>query len=134
MKVYYELNLHTFQAWSGAVETLDRIRKEHKVDDLEALLEEIYQDGMDETQLNDLLRFEDQWLFEVLGIRSYDVISSELKEAESALEDLQSNLVDDLDDNGLGAEEIQDIKDYYAPQIETLESRIKELREELKDA
>ena len=68
MKLYSELDLTRFEPWSGAVDTYERIYNEGKLDDLESLLEELYPEGIDETQLNDLLWFEEEWLFECLGI------------------------------------------------------------------
>lgn len=68
MMVSYELNLENFNAWSGAVSTLDRIREEGKCEELESMLEELFPNGMTETELNDLLWFECEWLFESLGI------------------------------------------------------------------
>ena len=72
MKITYELDLATFEAWSGAVDTLDRIREEDKCEELEELLDELYPDGMSETELNDLLRFDSDWVFETLGISDED--------------------------------------------------------------
>ena len=72
MKITYELDLATFEAWSGAVDTLDRIREEGKCEELEELLDELYPDGMSETELNDLLRFDSDWVFESLGISDED--------------------------------------------------------------
>lgn len=40
MRIYSELDLNTFEAWSGAVNTLDRIRREGKCEELESILEE----------------------------------------------------------------------------------------------
>ena len=68
MKIYTELDITRFEAWSGAVDTYNRIVEEGKLDQLEQLLEELYPDGIEETQLNDLLWFEEEWLFECLGI------------------------------------------------------------------
>lgn len=68
MNVSYELDLNTFEAWSGAVYTINRVREEGKCKELEYVLEELYPDGMTETQLNDLLWFEREWLYETLGI------------------------------------------------------------------
>jgi hypothetical protein len=72
MKISYELDLNTFEAWSGAVDTLDRIREEGLCEQLEFILEDIYPDGMTETQLNDLLWFESETIFEWLGIEDED--------------------------------------------------------------
>jgi hypothetical protein len=68
MRIYKEMNLENFEPWSGAVETFDRIYNEGKINELENLLDEMYIDGIEEVQLNDLLWFESEWLFEVLGI------------------------------------------------------------------
>lgn len=72
MIIGYELDLNNFEAWSGAVSTLERIKDAGKTDEAEQLLEEFYPDGMTETRLNDLLWFEDEWLFECLGIADED--------------------------------------------------------------
>lgn len=72
MNITYELDLATFKAWSGAVSTLDRIREEDKCEEMEELLDELYPDGMSETELNDLLRFDSDWVFETLGISDED--------------------------------------------------------------
>lgn len=68
MKLYRELDITQFQPWSGAVYTFDKIDAADKLNQLEALLEELYPDGIEETQLNDLLWFDSEWLFECLGI------------------------------------------------------------------
>lgn len=68
MKIYRELDLTRFEPWSGAVDTYNTICNAGKLDDLEFLLEELYPDGIEETQLNDLLWFESEWLLESLGI------------------------------------------------------------------
>ena len=68
MKIYSETSLENFEAWSGAVDTLDRVREAGKCNELESILEELYPDGMSETELNDLLWFEPETVFEWLGI------------------------------------------------------------------
>jgi hypothetical protein len=59
LKISYDLDLKRFEAWSGADETLRKLT-EKEIEELENTLEELYPDGMDETELNDLLRFEDE--------------------------------------------------------------------------
>ena len=51
MTITYELDLNRFEAWSGAKETLERIQREGKCSLLEQILEDIYPDGMTETEL-----------------------------------------------------------------------------------
>lgn len=69
MRVYNEnLTLRNFDAWSGAVDTKETIINEGKDKDFDYLIEELYPDGITDTQLNDLLWFEQDWIFEMLGI------------------------------------------------------------------
>ena len=68
MRLYRELDLTRFEPWSGAVDTYNTIYNADKLNDLEFLLEELYPEGIEETQLNDLLWFESEWLLESLGI------------------------------------------------------------------
>jgi hypothetical protein len=72
MKVYSEMSIRDFEAWSGAVDTKDKIIANDKEDEFDALIEELYPDGIDETQLNDLLWFDDEWILESLGIYEDD--------------------------------------------------------------
>jgi hypothetical protein len=62
------LTLRDFNAWSGAVETKQTIIDNNKEQDFDFLIEELYPDGIEETELNDLLWFDDDFLFESLNI------------------------------------------------------------------
>ena len=68
MKVTSEINLRDFDAWSGAVETKERIISEGKVEEFESLVEEMFENGLTDTELNDLLWFDEEWLFRQLRI------------------------------------------------------------------
>lgn len=72
MKTYNETKLVDFQAWSGAVDTKNTIIDHDKQTDFECLIDELYPDGLSETQLNDLLWFDADWIFEQLGIEIED--------------------------------------------------------------
>ena len=69
MKTYNETTLDNFQAWSGATDTKNTILENNKGDEFDSLIEELYPDGLSETQLNDILWFESNWCFESLGIK-----------------------------------------------------------------
>ena len=133
MTITYELDLNSFQAWSGAKYTLERVQREGKCAELESMLEELYPDGMTETELNDLLWFDSESVYEWLGIRSEEQIEKEIKEAEEELVEVQSNLEDDLDDDELTTEERAEIIESYQPDIDEIKERIAELEEELKN-
>lgn len=69
MKTFNEnTTLSNFDAWSGAKDTKETILQAGKEKDFDFLIEELYPDGLSETQLNDLLWFESDWIFEQLGI------------------------------------------------------------------
>ena len=133
MTITYELDLNSFQAWSGAKDTLERIQREGKCAELENVLEELYPDGMTETELNDLLWFDSESVYEWLGIRSEEQIEKEIKEAEEELAEVQSNLEDDLDDDELTTEERAEIIETYQPDIDEIKERIADLNEELEN-
>lgn len=132
MTITYELDLNSFEAWSGAVDTLERIQREDKCAELENVLEELYPDGMTETQLNDLLWFESETVYEWLGIRSEEQIEKEIEEAEEELAGKLSDLEFDLDDD-LTEEERNDIIESYQPEIDEIKERIADLKEELEE-
>jgi hypothetical protein len=64
--------LRSFDAWSGAIITKERIIEEGKEKDFEYLIDELYPDGITDTQLNDILWFDSEWIFENLGITEED--------------------------------------------------------------
>ncbi len=68
MRIYKEFNINDFEPWCGATGTYNRIDEENKLDELQEMIEELYPDGIEETELNDLLWFDDEWVFETLGI------------------------------------------------------------------
>lgn len=72
MKIVDEISLSDFEAWCGAVETLDRILEEEKDDVLEYYIEDAYPNGITATQLNDLLRFNQEFVYRLCGIEQDD--------------------------------------------------------------
>ena len=71
MKVYNEnLRLIDFKSWSGATDTKNTIIENGKESDFNYLIEELYPEGLSETALNDLLWFDDEFIFEQLNIKN----------------------------------------------------------------
>lgn len=68
MKVYQEISIRDFEGWSGAEETQNLIVFNNKEEEFDALIEELYPDGIEEVALNDLLRFDSDWVLDSLGI------------------------------------------------------------------
>lgn len=50
--------LRDFQAWSGAKDNLQTVLENGKMDELDALCEELFYEPVDETTLNDFLWFD----------------------------------------------------------------------------
>ncbi len=72
MKIIHEIDsLTDFEPWSGAVSTYETLTHA-QLEQLDGILEEAYPDGMTDTQVNDILWFEDDWIAEMLGFRNWE--------------------------------------------------------------
>ena len=71
MKVYKETNGSDFDFWSGARDTVKYLTEE-QIEEVFNILEEIYPEGMTETEINDFFWFEDDTIAEWLGYSSFD--------------------------------------------------------------
>ena len=68
VKCEYGFNELYENSWSGAVDTLKTIMENNLEDELMYHLEEIFYEGATNTEINDYLWFESDYIFEVLGI------------------------------------------------------------------
>lgn len=68
MKITYETTIGNFRAWGNAVNTLATIELKNKMEDFETFCEEFFFGEVNETQLNDFLSFESDFIFDTLGI------------------------------------------------------------------
>lgn len=135
MTIKSDISLENFKAWSGGRNTLDRIINEGKCDELESMLEDLYPDGMTDTELNDLLWFDSNTVFEWLGIRTYDQIKEELEEKKEELDNLLEEYHEYEMDEDETKEELESIwEEDFKDSVETLKEEIAELEEELEDA
>lgn len=62
------IDFSDFRPWSGAIDAWKRIEDAGKVDELESILDDVYPNGMSDTELNDLLWFEPETVFSWLGM------------------------------------------------------------------
>lgn len=72
IKVYQEISFRNFEPWSDAVDVQRRIVEEGKEDEFEAYIADCYPEGIDATKLNDILRFDTDYIYEYLGIKGDD--------------------------------------------------------------
>ncbi len=72
MKYAVEFDIDTFQFWGGAKTTLERVKKENKLDELVELIEDHFACNDGEvptaTEINDLLWWGQTYIYETLGI------------------------------------------------------------------
>lgn len=83
-KIYTD-GFGNYQPWSGAVDTWENLDKFDKLDALEAYLDEEYyneelgEGTLSETELNDLLWFEPEHIYEMVGLY-YDYNTGEVSD------------------------------------------------------
>lgn len=80
MKIYEEKSLRNFEFWGQARNNAELLTSE-QLDEVEQILEDTYLDGMDETELNDLLAYDFDAVCEWLGT-SYEELTGEEDEKE----------------------------------------------------
>lgn len=114
MRIVKEISVENFEGWSGANDTIEVIEKAGKVDEFDNLIEELYPDGLSETSLNDLLRFDYEWIYETLGITKYYKVSVYNIEYDVDDDDeidqtkLPTHLTIELEEVGLTEEDLKD--------------------------
>lgn len=86
MKIYEEKSLRDFEFWSGACSTVEYLTDD-ELDQIEAILEDTYPDGMEDTEINDFFWFEDDTIAEWLGYEDFDAIMHRDDEDEDEDED-----------------------------------------------
>ena len=75
LKVIEEVDFETlyYNAWGQALEVLKEIDEEDMSKELMDFLEYLYPDGADETELNDLLAYDWEWVYSQIGMPSEDI-------------------------------------------------------------
>ena len=94
MKIYEEISLRNFQFWSGGKESADDFTFE-QLDQVEAILEDLYPEGMSDTAINDLFWFEPNTIREWLGMPT-----EEQEEAKIEIDKYNSDFIDWICENG----------------------------------
>lgn len=67
MKIYRDESLGNFEFWSGAISNAEEFTLE-ELDRIGEELEAENPDGMDETEINDLMWFEPEYLASLIGL------------------------------------------------------------------
>lgn len=81
MKVFSEIDIDEFEFWEGGKCVADSFSE----DDLEAIqnkLEELYPDGMSDTELNDLFWYDEDFVAGLAGYSSFEKVKEGIKSDE----------------------------------------------------
>lgn len=76
MLIHSEMRLRDFNFWSGGADNANCLTYE-QLDYLEEILTDIFPNGIDEVQLNDLLWFDEDIVAEWLGYADFDELRKE---------------------------------------------------------
>lgn len=77
MTIKTEQSLNSFEFWSGAKANAEKLTSE-EFDTLENVFEELYPEGMTDTEINDLFWFDFEWVCELIGL-TYNVETDEIE-------------------------------------------------------
>lgn len=71
--VLHDFDLEEFKPWGEtAINTKERIVEAGKADAFSAQIRELYPDGIPEVTMNDILWFDWEWCYDLVGIRDED--------------------------------------------------------------
>jgi len=76
MKIHKEESLSSFEFWSGGKDRAEKLTSE-ELDQIELTLEELYPDGIDEKELNDLFWFDFETVANWIGTTEEDILNRE---------------------------------------------------------
>ena len=76
MTIKTEQSLRNFEFWCGARTNAEQLTAE-ELDSVENELEDIYPDGMTDTEINDLFSFDFEYVCELIGLE-YDAENDEI--------------------------------------------------------
>lgn len=132
--LYKEMSIYDFKPWSGAVNTYRRLEREGKLDELDSLLPDMFsKDDVEETELNDLLWFEPDTVYELVGLPTESEIREDIEYINERIEDEESAINDlemDMTEYEEGTGKWQDIEIEIFERLKEIEN-LKEEKEEL---
>lgn len=100
MRVCREIDFNDLQnmVWSGAEDTVENIANANMEDKLMGLLEEIFLENVPtETEINDFLWFDSEYIYETLGLNEDGEVEEE--DEESDIDELIENTVNRMEES-----------------------------------
>ena len=81
MLIHTETKLRDFNFWSGGADRANCLTWK-QLDTIEEILKDIYPNGIDETQLNDFMWFDEDTIADWLGFESFEELINSSDEKE----------------------------------------------------
>lgn len=137
MKVISDISLKDFEFWESAQDTANGLTDE-QLDMVEQAIEELHPDGIEDVELNDIFRFDRDWVFETAGEwpKYFKVIAEcglveyvkvcnteDMDTLESAGVDFEQ--VSDWEVDELADIDMDELKDFYHTHFFSVTSKIK---------
>lgn len=82
-----KVSLKDFEFWNNARDTRS-VLTDSQLETIENTLSELYPEGLDEIELNDIFWFEDNWLAEILGYSDFEELRKHNEEEEDDCEEI----------------------------------------------
>lgn len=151
MKITMEINFETYETRKSAQSFLNRIVCEGKAELLDAVLTDMYPDGINESELDDILDYNEEDVCRWLDMRTEEDVRSDIRDKEAEIEDAQDSIKEleeeiaswerelyedeDADTNDIQSkiDEIEIEINDYEHDIEAYTEELDELKEELDD-
>ena len=117
MKIWKEIPLTHFEFWAGAKDTVEDLT-DFELEEIEQILEDLYPEGLSETEVNDLFWFERDLIAEWLGYESFEEIIERDKMKKIIAKEVHPSHVDFsfyFDDDGLTAAGGENCAVYIVP-------------------
>ena len=73
MRIYKEIPLTKFEFWAGAKDTVEYLT-DFELEEIEQILEDLFPEGLSESDVNDIFWFERDLIAEWLGYEDFDEI------------------------------------------------------------
>lgn len=96
MRIITETSLENFEAWSGGADTLNTLIEKDLCETLEYHIEnDIFPNGCTDTELNDFLWFEDNFIAELLGYKNWEDLENDGEEEEEVEEEIDNEYLEE---------------------------------------
>jgi hypothetical protein len=130
LKITKEIDLRDYESTFSGNSTLDIVKNYDKISLLQCVLEDLYPDGLEEQELDDLLAHDRDTVLKWCGIKTEDDLNDEYEQITQDFQTEAEDFVSELGDLFDRAEEDIPMEDI----MEEYDQKAKDLRDEFESA